>query len=208
MNSVPMVTDSETSEDAILGGRLRVRQPMRGHRVGHDAILLAAATGARTGEQAVDLGSGIGAAGLALAVRIPGLKVTLVEIDAILCALAAHNARLNRLADRVDVRALDAENLDDDAERPEARRPGECACGQEVTVLGRLRSVEYGPQDATATLEAELFDGTEGVTLIWLGRRRIPGIEPGRTMRVRGRIALREGRKVLYNPYYEICQAT
>ncbi|MFY9600132.1 MAG: hypothetical protein WAR02_07855 [Pseudolabrys sp.] len=51
MNSVPMVTDSETSEDAILGGRLRVRQPMRGHRVGHDAILLAAATGARTGEQ-------------------------------------------------------------------------------------------------------------------------------------------------------------
>ncbi len=113
MNSVPMmVTDSETSEDAILGGRLRVRQPMRGHRVGHDAILLAAATGARTGEQAVDLGSGVGAAGLALAVRIPGLKVTLVEIDAILCALAAHNARLNRLADRVDVRALDAENLD------------------------------------------------------------------------------------------------
>ena len=50
-----------------------------------------------------------------------------------------------------------------------------------------------------------MFDGTEGVTLIWLGRRRIPGIEPGRTMRVRGRIALREGRKVLYNPYYEIC---
>jgi hypothetical protein len=46
------------------------------------------------------------------------------------------------------------------------------------------------------------------VTLIWLGRRRIPGIEPGRTMRVRGRIALREGRKVLYNPYYEICQPT
>jgi tRNA1(Val) A37 N6-methylase TrmN6 len=107
-----MATKSETSEDAILGGRLRVRQPLRGHRVGHDAILLAAATGARAGEHAVDLGSGVGAAGLALATRIPGLKVTLVEMDAILCALAAHNTRLNRMDDRVNVRALDAENLD------------------------------------------------------------------------------------------------
>ena len=77
-----MRTDSESSEDAILGGRLRVRQPLRGHRVGHDAILLAAATAARAGEHAVDLGSGVGAAGLALAVRIPELKVTLIEIDA------------------------------------------------------------------------------------------------------------------------------
>jgi tRNA1(Val) A37 N6-methylase TrmN6 len=111
-SSVPMATESETSEDAILGGRLRVRQPLRGHRVGHDAILLAAATGARAGEHAVDLGSGVGAAGLALAARIPGLRVTLVEIDGILCALAAHNARLNRMDDRVNVRALDAENLD------------------------------------------------------------------------------------------------
>jgi hypothetical protein len=106
-----------------------------------------------------------------------------------------------------DVEELDAENLSGDAERSGAQRADTCLCGQEVTVLGRLRSVEYGPQDAAATLEAELFDGTEGVTLIWLGRRRIPGIEPGRTMRVRGRLALREGRKVLYNPYYEICQA-
>ena len=75
---------------------------------------------------------------------------------------------------------------------------------------GMMLAHYYAPgstQDATASLEAELFDGTEGVTLIWLGRRRIPGIEPGRTMRVRGRLALREGRKVLYNPYYEICQA-
>jgi hypothetical protein len=106
-----------------------------------------------------------------------------------------------------DVEELDAENLSGDAERSGAQRADRCSCGQEVTVLGRLRSVEYGPPDASASLEAELFDGTEGVTLIWLGRRRIPGIEPGRTMRVRGRLALREGRKVLYNPYYEICPA-
>ena len=98
----------EITEDAVLGGRLRLRQPRSGHRVGHDAILLAAATGGRQGEVAVDLGAGVGAAGLALAVRVPGLKVALVEIDVALCALAVANARLNRLDDRVSVLRADA----------------------------------------------------------------------------------------------------
>ncbi len=101
----------ETSEDAVLGGRLLLRQPLRGHRVGHDAILLAAATGGRAGEQAVDLGAGVGVAGLALAMRVGGLKVTLVEIDEALCALAEDNARLNRLDDRVRALSLDAEDV-------------------------------------------------------------------------------------------------
>jgi tRNA1(Val) A37 N6-methylase TrmN6 len=100
----------ETSVDAVLGGRLRLRQPLTGHRVGHDAILLAAATGGRAGEQAVDVGAGVGAAGLALAARVSGLKVTLVEIDPALCKLATENARLNGLDDRVHVLAADVEN--------------------------------------------------------------------------------------------------
>jgi len=99
----------ETSEDAVLGGRLKLRQPLEGHRVGHDAILLAAATGGRAGELAVDLGAGVGAAGLALAARVAGLKVALVEIDAALSRLASDNARLNRLDDRVRAIACDAE---------------------------------------------------------------------------------------------------
>jgi tRNA1(Val) A37 N6-methylase TrmN6 len=107
-----METETETSEDAILGGRLRLRQPLRGHRFGHDAILLAAATGACAGEHAVDLGSGVGAAGLALAARVPELTVTLVEVDRTLSELAANNARLNRFDDRVRTLALDVENLD------------------------------------------------------------------------------------------------
>src|ERR1019366_10429963 len=83
---VPMRTDVlETSEDAVLGGRLRLRQPLAGHRVGHDAILLAAATGGRAGEHAVALGAGGGAAGAALGARGAGLKVTLGQIDAALC---------------------------------------------------------------------------------------------------------------------------
>ena len=71
-------------------------------------------------------------------------------------------------------------------------------------MLGRLRSVEFRPQDADASLEAELFDGTDGVTLIWLGRRRIPGIEPGRTVTARGRFASFDSKRVIYNPWYEL----
>lgn len=107
-----MAAESEISEDAILGGRLRVRQPLLGHRVGHDAILLAAATLAGAAERAVELGAGIGAAGLAFAARVPRTKVTLVEIDAELCALARDNARLNGLEDRITVANADAESTD------------------------------------------------------------------------------------------------
>lgn len=98
---------------------------------------------------------------------------------------------------------LDADDLSRRAEQSGARRASECSCGEAVTVLGRLRSVEHCP-GAAATLEAELFDGSEGITLVWLGRRRIPGIEPGRTVKASGRLAVRDGRKVLYNPYYEL----
>lgn len=95
------------TDDAVLGGRLRLKQPRRGHRVGHDAILLAAATGGEPGEHVVDLGAGIGAAGLALATRLQAVRVTLVEVEADLAALAGENARRNGLADRVDTVVLD-----------------------------------------------------------------------------------------------------
>ncbi len=98
---------SGRTEDAVLGGRLRLEQPRRGHRFGHDAILLAAACPARAGERAVDLGAGVGAAGLALAKRIDGLMVTLVEVDAQLASLAMENVRRNGLALRVSTALLD-----------------------------------------------------------------------------------------------------
>jgi tRNA1(Val) A37 N6-methylase TrmN6 len=97
----------EITEDAVLGGRLSLRQPRRGHRFGHDAILLAAATQARDGEHAIELGAGVGAAGLALAHRVPGLNMTLVEIDPELAGLAAENAERNGLGGRVRVAVLD-----------------------------------------------------------------------------------------------------
>jgi len=98
----------DTTDDPVLGGRLRLKQPRRGHRVGHDAILLAAAAAAEPGAHAVELGAGVGAAGLALARRIPGVRVTLAEIDPALVALANDNAARNGLADRVTAVVADA----------------------------------------------------------------------------------------------------
>lgn len=103
-----------------------------------------------------------------------------------------------------DVADLDADDLSERSQASGAQRACDCRCGQEAVVFGRLRSVDMSPKNSAPTLEAELFDGTEGVTLVWLGRRRITGIEPGRTVKARGRIAVRDGCKVLYNPYYEL----
>src|SRR5512146_1504946 len=88
----------EYTEDAFLGGRLRLRQPKSGHRAGHDAILLAAATAARPGDRVVELGAGIGAVGLALATRVEGIRLVLVEIDAALAGLARDNAVANAIS--------------------------------------------------------------------------------------------------------------
>jgi tRNA1(Val) A37 N6-methylase TrmN6 len=96
-----MTLAADTTDDAVLGGRLNLRQPRKGHRVGHDAMLLAAAASASAGDHAVELGAGVGAAGLAFALRVPGVHVTLVDIDPTLVALANENATRNGLAGRV-----------------------------------------------------------------------------------------------------------
>jgi tRNA1(Val) A37 N6-methylase TrmN6 len=100
-----MTDPGEITEDAFLGGQLHLRQRRSGHRAGHDAMLLAAATPARSGDRVVDLGAGVGAAGLAVARRVAGVELVLVEIDAALAALAHGNAVANAIA--ADVIALD-----------------------------------------------------------------------------------------------------
>jgi tRNA1(Val) A37 N6-methylase TrmN6 len=102
MNCVRM-TSCDVTEDGFLGGRLRLRQPRAGHRAGHDAVLLAAVTAARAGERVADFGAGVGAAGLALASRVGGLDLVLLEIDPRLAALARENAALNGIAAQVEV---------------------------------------------------------------------------------------------------------
>jgi tRNA1(Val) A37 N6-methylase TrmN6 len=93
----------DCTEDAFLGGQLRLRQPKSGHRAGHDAILLAAATPARPGDRVVDFGAGVGAAGLAVAKRVAGIEIILVEIDSRLADLARENSLSNGLQAKVVV---------------------------------------------------------------------------------------------------------
>jgi len=94
---------SPFTEDAFLGGKLRLRQLKSGHRAGHDAMLLAAATPARSSDRVVDFGAGVGAAGLALAQRVAGIELVLVEIDSALAELARGNALVNAIAAEVVV---------------------------------------------------------------------------------------------------------
>jgi tRNA1(Val) A37 N6-methylase TrmN6 len=107
MNCVPMSEATNVTEDAFLGGRLRLRQLKSGHRAGHDAMLLAAATPAAPGDRVVDFGAGVGAAGLAVGRRVETIDLVLVEIDPTLAALARANAAANGIA--ADVVVLDVE---------------------------------------------------------------------------------------------------
>lgn len=100
------VIEGAVTVDSVLDGRLSLHQPASGHRVGHDALLLAAfAPGDR--RRAVDLGAGVGGAGLAFLARVPAARATLVEIDPDLARLADANARLNGLSNRCTVVAAD-----------------------------------------------------------------------------------------------------
>jgi len=94
--------------DGFLGGRLSIAQPRRGFRAGHDTVLLAASVPAPAGSHVLELGSGVGVASLCLAWRVPQLRVTGIEIDPELVALANENAARNGMADGVGFECADA----------------------------------------------------------------------------------------------------
>jgi hypothetical protein len=99
--------------------------------------------------------------------------------------------------------------LDAEAHQELARGSGgtpvsRCADRQQVCVVGMLRTVTIQPRGQSPSLQAELWDGSGSIELVWIGRRRIPGIEPGRTLRAEGRITKRDGHRVMFNPRYEL----
>ena len=121
--------------------------------------------------------------------------------------MAAAEGFVRRLTRRLteDPERRDVEELTDEAALTGAQRAIDCQRGQEVTMVGTLRSVEMNAKGCAGGVRAELFDGTDTVMLVWLGQRRIPGIESGRTLRVHGRLGtLENGAKAVYNPHYEI----
>lgn len=81
---------------------------------------------------------------------------------------------------------------------------GDAPDREKVRLRGTLRTVTLRPRGGVPALEAELYDGTGTVTVIWLGRRRIAGIGPGRGIEVAGRVSTQDGARILYNPRYEL----
>jgi len=102
------------------------------------------------------------------------------------------------------------EELQDEDRQRAVREAGampisSCGDRQVVDLCGDVASVTINPHGGQPAMEVELRDGSGSVTLIWLGRRRIPGIEPGRNIRVSGRISCMDnGQRVLFNPKYEL----
>jgi RecG-like helicase len=82
-----------------------------------------------------------------------------------------------------------------------------CEDRQRVQLTGTVSTVTINPRAGHPALEVELRDGSGAVTLVWLGRRQIPGIDCGRTLKIWGRISCRDGRRLIYNPRYELMQA-
>ena len=75
---------------------------------------------------------------------------------------------------------------------------------ERVRLRGTLRTVTLSPRGGAPALEAELYDGSGTVTVIWLGRRRIAGISPGISIQVEGRVGVQHQQRVMYNPRYEL----
>lgn len=87
----------ELSTDDFLGGRLRISQPKHGYRAGIDPVLLAASVPARAGDTVLELGCGVGTAMLCLGRRVPGVRLTGIELQSAYAELAQRNALQNDL---------------------------------------------------------------------------------------------------------------
>ncbi len=111
------------------------------------------------------------------------------------------------LADRASQHAAEVRKEVSALTTPDGRQPvpiAECQNRERVELAGTLRAVTTRPRGGNLTMEAELWDGTGNVTLVWLGRREIPGIQPGRRIVVHGRLTSQHGQPTIFNPAYEL----
>lgn len=113
--------------------------------------------------------------------------------------------RLRRGLSRfVDPESSEAQELQRGTARAGCTRIAEAGDRQRVTLRGTIRTVTLRPRGGVPALEAEFYDGSGTVTLVWLGRRRIAGVEPGRTLRLEGRMGSFGGVPTIFNPRYEL----
>lgn len=99
---------------------------------------------------------------------------------------------------------IEAKQLRSDTARAGCKPIADAADREFVELQGNLRTVTLRPRGGVPALEAELYDGSGVITVVWLGRRRISGISPGRSMEIQGRIGFLDGQRIMYNPRYEL----
>jgi hypothetical protein len=99
---------------------------------------------------------------------------------------------------------IEARELQRDVRATGCCRVADAVDRQQVTLAGTLKYVTLRPRSGTPALEAELYDGSGAVTVVWLGRRRIAGVLPGALLTVTGRVSLQGGDRVMFNPRYEL----
>ena len=162
------------TEDRILGGRVQLRQPASGYRVGIDPVFLAAAVPARAAGRALDLGCGVGAAALCLGSRQPGIQIIGLEIQPALAELAAGNAGLNGMGDRLSIVAGDllhppsgvmAGSFDIVLANPPFHVAGRASAPKEP---GRAQGHIEGEADLAAWIERALDFATAGGVLVMI----------------------------------------
>ncbi|HVQ87972.1 MAG TPA: OB-fold nucleic acid binding domain-containing protein [Actinomycetes bacterium] len=119
---------------------------------------------------------------------------------------SAKSSWLNRKFQRMlpSVAELEADELRERASDLRCVAVANAPLAKLLTLSGTLRTVTLRPRADIAALEAELYDGSGSVTLIWLGRRAIRGITPGRTVLATGRVNRQNGQLVMFNPTYEL----
>jgi hypothetical protein len=109
---------------------------------------------------------------------------------------------LNRIASSQD--DIEARELQSDVVKTGCRAIAGTGDRSRVRLHGTINTVTLRPRGGVPALEAELYDGSGTVTVIWLGRRRIAGVEPGRSVLVEGTVSEQKGHRVLFNPRYEL----
>ena len=102
------MAEIETTEDALLGGRIRIRQPACGYRVNVDTLLPAAAIEAKPGARLMEAGSGVGAALLSIAIRNENVTLVGVERDQNIASISRENVAANAMMHRIEIVTGDA----------------------------------------------------------------------------------------------------
>lgn len=99
---------------------------------------------------------------------------------------------------------LVSEQLAHDAESAGCQQIQRARIRERVHLRGTIQAITLSPEEEHRRLDVELDDGTGNITLVWMGRRLIPGIDVGRTIDVWGTLTISDGRRVIFNPSYEL----